>query len=391
MLASKENRISTLQGYRAMAFLLIFLSHVEIVSSGVLGVSMFLTLSGFLMSITYFPRIKELKSGVKEYAKFTYKKVRKLIPLHVITFSAMAVFNFLLLYKAGFPREDLKNYIVALPFNLTMLQAWLPKRELYFSFNKVSWYLSVCTFCYFVFTPFFQCIVYKNGINGKTKSKKKAGNVIVALCIVILLIQILLAVIVSEINHKCVETGFIKWLTYICPAFRTGDFFLGILLGLLITINTDKNKLYCRKRKKENLKCNIIYTFLELLWIGLIVFQLTIQNRGLVPDMIRFCVYWTDISLLGIVLFYNSKDCKIGWVGWGGGCISALFRSKPLVVLGNISTQTFLIHQMVIHLCKFVVKNIVVLTFVSLIVTIILSVIWINLEQFVLGLKRNNH
>mgnify|MGYP007042840781 FL=1 len=52
MLASKENRISTLQGYRAMAFLLIFLSHVEIVSSGVLGVSMFLTLSGFLMSIT---------------------------------------------------------------------------------------------------------------------------------------------------------------------------------------------------------------------------------------------------------------------------------------------------------------------------------------------------
>ena len=386
MLALKDNRISTLQGYRAVAFLLIFLSHVEIVSSGVLGVSMFLTLSGFLMSIAYFPRIKELKSGVKECVKFTFKKVKKLIPLHVITFSAMAAFNFLLLYKAGFPREDLKNYIVAFPFNLTMLQAWLPKRELYFSFNKVSWYLSVCTFCYFVFSCFFRCIVYKTGISDKTKSKKKARNLIVALCIAILLAQILLAVIVCEIDPKCIENGFIKWLTYICPAFRTGDFFLGILFGLLITINTDK--LYYQKRKDENLKRNIIYTLLELSWIGLIVFQLTIQNRGLVPDMIRFCVYWTDISILGIGLFYNARDCKIGCVYWGGGIISALFRSKPLVLLGNISTQTFLVHQMVIHLCKFVIKNIVVLTFVSLIVTIIMSIIWINLEQFVLGLTK---
>lgn len=48
-----KERLLSLQGLRGIAFLLVFLSHVQILHSGNFGVAIFFILSGFVMYYTY--------------------------------------------------------------------------------------------------------------------------------------------------------------------------------------------------------------------------------------------------------------------------------------------------------------------------------------------------
>ena len=56
-------RLQSVQGLRAIAFILIFLSHTEIVAAGPAGVSIFLVLSGFCMMYAYVDRPVKLTGG----------------------------------------------------------------------------------------------------------------------------------------------------------------------------------------------------------------------------------------------------------------------------------------------------------------------------------------
>lgn len=48
-------RLNSIQIIRALAFIAIFLSHVELTSTGAAGVSIFFVLSGFCLIYTYYP------------------------------------------------------------------------------------------------------------------------------------------------------------------------------------------------------------------------------------------------------------------------------------------------------------------------------------------------
>ena len=158
-----KKRLDAIQALRAIAFILIFLSHVEILATGPIGVSIFLVISGFCMTYAYLDRPEKtpMPSFVNNL-KFAKGKVKKLYPLHLIMllFVALIIFGRLILRKSlGREIAEQGIYFVA---NLLLLQSWIPWRDGYFSFNAVSWYLSTTVFIYFLFPWVFRIIQSKN-------------------------------------------------------------------------------------------------------------------------------------------------------------------------------------------------------------------------------------
>lgn len=83
-----KEKIRSIQGLRAIAYIAIFISHSRVGSFGYLGawgVSVFLVMSGLLMYINYNERIEMFDGyGVLDCIKFSYSKIRKLYLLHFL-------------------------------------------------------------------------------------------------------------------------------------------------------------------------------------------------------------------------------------------------------------------------------------------------------------------
>lgn len=74
--------ISSLQGLRAVAFLCVVISHCGAPWLGPWAISVFVALSGFLMVCNYYDRPRTA-SGPQSAIAFSFKKIRRLYPLHL--------------------------------------------------------------------------------------------------------------------------------------------------------------------------------------------------------------------------------------------------------------------------------------------------------------------
>ena len=79
--------ISSLQGLRAVAFLSVILSHCGAPWLGPWAISVFVALSGFLMTCNYYDRPRTAP-GLRSAIAFSLQKIRKLYPLHLIMMAA---------------------------------------------------------------------------------------------------------------------------------------------------------------------------------------------------------------------------------------------------------------------------------------------------------------
>ena len=207
------NQLLSLNALRGIAFLGIFCEHTALFQAGAWSVSVFFILSGFLMIYNYFDRDIELHP--KAILSFTWKKIAKLYPLHILAFIAsIPVCNFVF-GSAPF----IKNSIL----NILLLQSWFGDSGTYFSFNAVSWYLSTYAFLYVCFPFIHKCI----------KKYTQTSTAFYSILITFLL-QFILAyasTFLPEINSF--SDNFSKWFTYIFPIFRLGDLIIGCNLGYL--------------------------------------------------------------------------------------------------------------------------------------------------------------
>lgn len=191
--------IESFQGIRAYAFMLIFTSHcsIPLFSNflGPMGVSIFIILSGYLAMRQY---------DLNIYRVNYRKKLKKFMPLHWFTLVMAIPLNAYLLCGA----DKLKT-IGILCLNALCLHGWIPVREVFFSFNFVSWYLCVN----------FLFLLIGGMICGFLFRMERKGNLLYFIGGVFA-IQILLAQFVKE-------EEFSHWLLYICPAVRCLDFSFG--------------------------------------------------------------------------------------------------------------------------------------------------------------------
>lgn len=215
-MVSKGHKLEALQAVRALAFLGIFTSHCGVSELGAWGVSVFLVLSGFVMTYNYLPKCDMIRCTVTDNFKFSVRKIFRLYPLHIIT---MLLAAFLTIYEAVeagmFIR--LKRVVMDIVINTLLLQTWSPQVSTYFSLNGVSWYLSACVFLYFMF-PYILKRISK--YSGSVDAVKSIVYVVV-FQVTIGAVSSLLAVPVGFSNN------FQKWITYILPVYRLGDFTVG--------------------------------------------------------------------------------------------------------------------------------------------------------------------
>ena len=136
------NKIRSFQILRAAAATMIFLSHCVpgLGWWGGTGVSLFIALSGFLAVMKY----KDIKVNSVQLYKARWKQFYK---LHIITLIASIVLP-AYISSINISQEWFKTLFL----NLSLTQTLFPNSGIYFSFNAVSWYLSL-TLMFALLTP----------------------------------------------------------------------------------------------------------------------------------------------------------------------------------------------------------------------------------------------
>ena len=199
--------VLSFQGIRGYAILLIFISHCHLIQNtngdnplgwlGGLGVELFIMLSGYLLMMRYGER------GIPKTKEFLVKRLKKFYPLHFLT---LIVAIPLSLY--GFFGNDSLKHGIALFANALLLQTWVPEHSIYFSFNSVSWYLSLTIF----FTVISKFVI--NLLRRLTRNQ---------------VLLLLVAIFVFEFAWCCAfkNSAYAHWLIYIFPIVRSLDFLAG--------------------------------------------------------------------------------------------------------------------------------------------------------------------
>lgn len=303
-----NGRIETLQILRTIAFLEIFLGHCGITFfTGAFGVSIFIVLSGFCMGLNYLPKAGGISLSPVYNVKNALGKVKKLYGLHLVMLAAAY-----LLAKMPTSTEAMKRLVM----DVLLLQSLSPYSADFFSYNGVAWYLST-----YLFLCIFSLYVIK--LVSMCKSKK---------CVITVatVVYVVMAVVGFALTKKTVNIGdgFAFWFTYIFPGYRILEFALGVLLG----------RLYLNAERKECSKV-VFSTILECVAViaFIVVIKVFHKMEG-IYDGICYTALFTPVSLFLVAVFAMSR----GWL--------MKFLNNPIVLwLGNLSTYTFLIHQVVIR------------------------------------------
>ena len=208
--------ISSLQGLRAVAFLSVVLSHCGAPWLGPWAISVFVALSGFLMTCNYYDRPRTAP-GLRSAMTFSLQKIRKLYPLHLI----MMVAALLLVLKGLWTQPSARGVLscaAELGVSIFLLQTWIPSSRFWFCLNGVAWYLSVQAFLYAI----FPCLL---AILKKADTRRLRCIAAAIFCAQFLFS---FAIWKAGLSGKAVF-----YLTYLCPLFRAGDFAISCCIGCL--------------------------------------------------------------------------------------------------------------------------------------------------------------
>ncbi|MBE6813830.1 MAG: acyltransferase [Ruminococcaceae bacterium] len=220
----KNKYIHTFQYLRVFAFLLIFISHCSFLTTrtvylGAFGVSIFIMMSGFLEYLKT-PLDNKMCIDINRLKK----RVVQIFPLHFITFLMAVPLSGVIGEILAGHTDTLIGYGLRTVVNLSMLQSFVPNQGWYFSFNSVSWYLTIV----FVLEVISKPVAY-----------------IVRLCVckirgwiwigLIMLVQVVYTLLVSQ-------SQIAHWLVYINPLFRVLDFMIGMFLAAECTKIKEKSK-----------------------------------------------------------------------------------------------------------------------------------------------------
>ena len=188
----------------------------------------------------------------------------------------------------------------------------------------------------------------------ETRRKIGEKNRIARLAGITLAVMVFIAVILGiGQRHFGWTRAFTKWVVYICPLYRAGEFIIGLVAGYVFVSN-------------HKSLVGGLHTAMQFIVIALMTVQVFFYCTGNTATNWTLTLFWLPTSVLCIYLFAVN-----------GGIISkVLSRSKYLVWIGNVSGEAFLIHQICIKGVEYLIKNMWIVAIVAFGVTLIAVVVW---------------
>lgn len=309
-------RENQLQFLRFLAFLNVFVLHIgswrmtdyPAWNGAVSAVTFFFLLSGILAGFSVYGR--EVEVSLPAIARDIWKKLRKVYPLHIVTTC------FALIY-VGLPAQivhDLGNSgdaLICLLRCMLLVQSWFPDGAM--SYNGASWYLSTLFFLYLLQIP-MQALLIRIG-------KKERHKTVFA----VLATALMLAT--AGYSYITYHSGFfsdIHFWQYVFPPARIGQYFIGMVVGYTL-----------RERKEGGIpRKTALFTVAEVLAL-----------------LVWICALWLPVEVWynRLLWWIVPNLCLIGVFLLGQGWLSALFRLRPFVRLGDVSFECYLVHGCVIN------------------------------------------
>ncbi|MBT2521280.1 acyltransferase [Arthrobacter sp. ISL-28] len=301
-------QLSSLTGLRFFAAMAVVFYHLHlyfpkitdslaIFRYGFTGVSFFFILSGFVLTWSH---RADVRSG-----RFYWNRVARIWPLHLLTM----ILSIWIPMLSASPPADWS----AIPFVLTLTQAWIPASGFLNAFNGVSWSLSCEAYFYLLFPLLFRHLSSRPRVAGI------AGTVFVALIIVGICLS----------KYSSIQTA--NYLLGTMPLYRMGEFVLGMCLAMIM-----------KRGWRPAFRLQHAIGMTALLTVGLFVAPLIVNvMSGPVP-----VIYANLIMIpgfLALIATAASRDLSAS---------STVFGSKALVRLGQWSFALYLVHELVIRLAR---------------------------------------
>ena len=332
-------KINSLESLRGVAALFVALYHLPSISfyhlsKGLLGVYFFFSLSGFVIALNYFGRIKNLKS----FLNFEKKRFLRLYPLHIFVLFLVLIIQISKIYLVDFlpikyeqkafqPQEWFTKFDFIQHIFLTQSVTTLGYP---LSWNGAAWTISVEFYAYIIFALLI--ILIRN-------------NQIIFLTIIIiylLFFEIIFKFLEPFINFLFLDglryflTGSLMFIIYRIVKFRLSDFFVILLLFLIfffnellpnyilyssiiliISIQKENNYTYRLLNKNYFVYFGTIsysfymihfinfYLFNQILKLLNINFYSTADNYNIILDTVFTAIYLILTTLLSILIYKN--------------------------------------------------------------------------------------
>lgn len=295
--------IKTLTSWRGIFALCIVCFHFamhEFDQMTYAGVTFFFMLSGFFVTLRY--------DSLAPLKKFYSRRLWRIFPLHWIVLVAMILLDLALIRKF--------HYGWDLPLHVALLQSWSPDPAVIYNYSIHSWFLSTLLFCICVTPLLFK---FFNPVN-----RKVSWTVMLVACAVVVVANLL----ANE-----------KWHTYlyVLPLTRVVDYALGMLLGMAIRERHEQPRI-------STTHATIIEVVVLLIFAVFIAFHAS--GNAVALQLENSAIWWLPMSLLIVACtILNGNE---GWVG-------KLLCLKPLVWLGTISFEIYLLQKLANNLYCYVV------------------------------------
>jgi len=313
-------RPDSLTSLRFFAIMLVVLHHLRPlinwhpkVRLGAIGVTFFFVLSGFVITLNYRKFTK-----LKDCFYFLWNRIIRIYPVHVFTF----IISLLSLYFYKRP-IDLSACLSTGIINLFLLQSYFSQKEIYLSFNSLSWALSTLFFFYITFVFIFN---------------RPCRHFFIALFIS--LSSLTYSFIYIE-THECTPI-FIHWLLYVFPPNRLLTFLFGIAASIVFI------KFYAALKNRIGI---LFATFLEIISLILIIDRIFFKTLLVfsIKSFLHIVPYFKQSAPHFIDLYFTSVVCFIFTIfifGLEKGFISKLLSKRIFVFLGKISFSIYMTHQL---------------------------------------------
>lgn len=295
--------IKTINSWRGIFALCIVCFHFEMHEFDQLayfGVTFFFMLSGFL--VTY------KQSCIKSYKEYYTRRLFRIYPLHWLALSAMIVLDLVIMHKFIYGWD--------LPFHIALLQSWIPQEKVFYNYSIHSWFLSSMAFC-IIATP----LLFKlfNSI-----SRKMAWLTLGVACVTVLVLNLY-----ADDN--------LRSYLHVCPTVRLVDYSIGMVIGLTL----HKRSL---SHDPSLLQATAIETGALLFLAALIVFHKS--GSPIALSLESTVLWWVPAALL-------ITSCTL--LNGHEGVLGKLLKLRPLVWLGSISFEIYILQKFVNNLFCFAI------------------------------------